>query len=60
MVGRKHFREIKKDYTLKKKNGSLRLNIVPYKEKNFFLEQLIYFGSQSLMSFYFTKISVHL
>ena len=38
MVGRNHFSEIKKDCILKKKkkNSSLRLNIVPYSEKSFF------------------------
>ena len=37
MVGRNHFPEIKKDCTLKeRKNDSLVLNIVPYKEKKLF------------------------
>ena len=49
MAGQNHFREIKivRLYS-EKKNGSRRFNIVSY------------LGSQSLMSFYFTKIFVHL
>ena len=44
MVGCNHFHEIKKDYTLIK-NDSLGLNIVPYKEKKLFLDQLLRGGT---------------
>ena len=54
MVRHNYFREIKKHCTLKK-NGFLRLNIVPYKEKKVFFGTL-YFGPVFLMSFYFAKI----
>ena len=59
MVGSNHFREIVKDSTLKKK----RLHAIKYSSqqgKKLFLEQLLYFESQSLLSFYFNKILVHL
>ena len=44
MVGRNDFREIKEDYILKK-NGSLGLNIVPYKEKSLFLDHILRGGT---------------
>ena len=59
MVGRSHFREEEKDCTLKTK----RFPAIKYsslQRKNFFFEQLLYFGLQSLMNFYFTNIFVHL
>ena len=56
MNGRSNFCEIKKHCTLKK-NFSLWLNAVTYKENYFFMNN--YFGPHPfLMSFYFTKIFV--
>ena len=57
MDGRSYLPEIKKHCTLKK-NCSLRLHAVTYKEKHFFRNN--YFGSHPfLMSCYFTKIFVY-
>ena len=58
MVGSNHFREIVKDSTLKEK----RLHAIKYSSQQGkkLLEQLLYFESQSLLSFYFNKIFVHL
>ena len=46
MAGLNHFREIKKDCTLKK-NNSLQLNIVPYKEKKVFFRNSYTKGGNS-------------
>ena len=40
---------VKSRNTVLWKNRSMRLNIVTYKEKKFFLEQLLYFGSHSFL-----------
>ena len=60
MVGRNHFREIEKDCILQKKKTVPAIKYSSLQGKKLFLKQLLYFGSQSRMSFYFTKIFVHL